>query len=288
MSDDEATLIAACAEARRIAPDLCETDPDTGESCAWYHGFWPYLHALNVTTRPDHHGAFYTETIGALARAGSRRVLISGSADFNMLQRVFTAFDDADTTPEVVFLDRCPTAVALAQWYAARVGRTVDARVSNILDFADGPFDIVCTHSFMGYFTDTQRRQLARKWASLLRPGGKVVTINRVRPGMTEELGFTAEQAKRFAETVRQAALARTPPLDIGADALAEAAALYAANFRIRPISALSVLEHFFADNGFDIERMDGRVVAGYEGKRAAGPTTPDGANYIHMIATRR
>ena len=39
MRDADETLIAACAEARRIAPDLCEVDSETGDNCAWYHGF---------------------------------------------------------------------------------------------------------------------------------------------------------------------------------------------------------------------------------------------------------
>ena len=93
MDENNAMLIAACGEARRIAPNLCEVDPETGENCAWYHGFWPSLHALNVTTRPDHHRAFYADNLSALARDGYRRVLISGSADFNMLQQVYAAFD---------------------------------------------------------------------------------------------------------------------------------------------------------------------------------------------------
>ncbi len=39
MRDADETLIAACAEARRIAPDLCEVDSETGDNSAWYHGF---------------------------------------------------------------------------------------------------------------------------------------------------------------------------------------------------------------------------------------------------------
>lgn len=266
---------------------MCETDPDTGESCAWYHGFWPYLHALDIVTRPDHHGAFYTDNLGALARDGYRRVLISGAADFNMLQRVYTAFDAAGAVPDIVLLDRCPTAVALAQWYAARVGRAVEGRVGNILDYTDSPFDIVCTHSFMGYFEDEERRRLARTWAALLRPGGKVVTINRIRPNATGAIGFTQNQARDFVRSVRDAALARATPLDADAEYLAAAAARYAEKFRIRPMGSLVAFERLFDENGFRIEKMDGKEVPRHEGTRVSGPTTPGGATYIHVIATR-
>ena len=134
----EEILIAECAaEARRVAPSLCTNDPETGERCSWYHGFWPYLHALGIVVTPDTHSSFYEDSFRALAaKPGFRRVLISGSADFNMLQRVYTAFDAAGETPEVVFLDRCPTPVALAEWYATRMGRTVDGRLADMLGSA--------------------------------------------------------------------------------------------------------------------------------------------------------
>ncbi|NKB56679.1 MAG: methyltransferase domain-containing protein [Alphaproteobacteria bacterium] len=289
MPPDE-TLIADCAaEAHRIAPNLCGTDPETGESCAWYHGFWPYLRALGIVTTPDTHRAFYDESLRTLARQpGFRRVLISGSADFNMLEQVYAAFDAADATPEVVFVDRCPTPVALAEWYARRFNRTVEARASDILTFRDKPFDIICTHSFMGYFTDDARQTLAATWASLLRPGGKVVTINRIRPDATGVMGFTPEQAEQFAEKARSAALSCATPLNIGVDEIARAAQLYGQKFRIRPVQSIKILGNFFEANGFSINLMDGMLVPGHEGRRGTGPTTPAGATYVHMIATRR
>lgn len=287
----DARLVADCARvASRIAPDLCASDLVLGGTCSWYHGFWPYLRALNVVTTPDSHGIFYAQTLEALAaQPDYRRVLICGSADFNMLQRTCAAFDAAGITPEVVFLDRCPTPVALADWYARRMGKTLDGRVGDILEFHDEPYDIVCTHSFMGYFDDEARQRLARRWAGLLRPGGKVVTINRVRPQAEPGLmGFTEEQAAQFVARVRDAAADLTTPLDADIETLAQAAALYARNFRIRPVRSIETLQRFFENNGFAIDRMDGGVMPGHEGKPASGPTTPDGANYIHMVATRR
>lgn len=100
-------------------------------------------------------------------------------------------------------------------------------------------------------------------------------------------MGFTPEQAQQFADKVRQAALTRKPPLDASAEELAKAAALYAANLRVWPVKSLAFLEQFFECNGFSIDLMDGKIVAGHAGKSESGPTTPDGANYVHMIATR-
>ena len=283
-TDDAMLLAASAAEARRIAPELCANDPETGESCAWYHGFWPTLRALDLVTTPNTHRAFYTKTLGALAQEGYRRVLISGSADFTMLQQVYVAFDEADATPEITLVDRCPTPVALAEWYAAQTGRSVNGRVCDILDFRSDPFDIVCTHSFMGFFTDERRARLAQKWAELLRPGGKVVTINRIRPGASGVIGFTTEQARKFVSQTREAAMERE--FD-GAD-IAVAAEAYAEKFRIRPVGSRAMLEQHFEDNGFSADLMESISVKGYETTRETGPTTPGGADYVHIVATRR
>jgi SAM-dependent methyltransferase len=287
LADD--TLLDDCANhARQIASALCVGDPETGESCSWYHGFWPRLRALGIVTTPDTHRAFYLETLRALAsQRGFRRILISGSADFNMLQQVHAAFDLAGASPEIAFVDRCPTPVALAEWYAERFGRTVEGHVGDILKFFGAPFDIVCTHSFMGYFNDAARQTLLSKWAALLRPGGKVVTINRIRPGATGVIGFTPQQEMLFAEKVRRAACARSLPSGLDADDIARAAARYAAKFRIHPIASVDGLRDMFEANGFATNRLAETSVPGHEGRRGSGPTTPDGAVYAHLIATR-
>lgn len=275
---------ACAAEARRIAPNLCRIDGEGGESCAWYHGFWPTLRALDLVTTPDTHARFYAETLGALIRQGARRVLISGSADINMLERVYAAFDAVGVEPAITFLDRCPTPVALADWYAARIGQEITTHVGDILAFEDEPYDIVCTHSFMGFFTEEERQALARKWAQLLRPGGKVVTINRVRANAPTLVGFTSDQARSFVERTRAAAAAR----GLDAAAIADSAARYAARFRIRPVRSQAVLRAFFEDHGFAVDHMQSDHALETLDAVETGPTTPGGANYIHMVATHR
>ncbi len=286
---EDHNLLADCAtKARNIADQSCVTNPETGISCAWYHGFWPYLRSLGIVTAPTNHREFYAKTFCTLASLPEfRRVLISGSADFNMLEQVFDAFSNDNLKQNIVFVDRCPTPVALAEWYANWVGRSVDARTNDILLFRDSPFDVICTHSFMGYFSNDDRGELVRKWATLLRPGGKVVTINRIRPGCQEPLGFTPEQSKAFAEKARLAALVCPVALDLDVDEIERAAIRYAENFRIRPIPSEESLRNLFEVNGFSIDQLSGKTVSGHEGRRDTGPTTPDGATYMHIVATR-
>lgn len=281
--ETDAALRAACAaEAQRIAPDLCPTDEATGESCAWYHGFWPTLRILDLVTTPDTHRAFYTQTLSDLIRNGHRRVLISGSADINMLQQAWRAGDLAGAAPDVTFVDRCPTPAALARWAAARTGRCVTAETGDMLAYRGSGYDIVCTHSFLGYFTDSQRDGLARNWAALLRPGGKLVTINRVRKDAPEEIGFTSRQARIFVDRAISAARAR----GLDSAAISVAASAYAERFRIRPVRSVAVLEALLTGNGFSIDRLEGQPPEG--GLDAeTGPTTPGGAHYVFIVATR-
>ena len=241
------------------------------------------MRALGLVTTPHTHREFYARTLAELIGHGHRRVLISGSADINMLEQVYAAFDVAGAAPGITFVDRCPTPVALAEWYATRTKRAVTATASDILDYEDEPFDLICTHSFMGYFTDEGRKALARKWASLLRPGGKVVTINRIRPGASGVVCFTPKQARLFALRAQEAASAQ----GLDAPAIFKAAARYAERFRIRPVGSLANLRAVFEENGFAIDHIASDPDDGQRFLPETAPTTPDGAHYVRIIATR-
>ena len=82
--------------ARRLAPVLCRRDPQSGESCAWYHGVWQDLRRLGLVTTARTNGAFFVETFRELARAGHRRVLISACADQSLLAHLLHAFRAED------------------------------------------------------------------------------------------------------------------------------------------------------------------------------------------------
>src|SRR3546814_1159862 len=80
-----------------------------------------------------------------------------------------------------------------------------------VLDYAGGArFDVVCTHCFLGYFTPEQRPALMAKWFSLLRPGGRVLTVNPIRPTPDHAfVPFTPAQAASFEARAMAAAEAR-------------------------------------------------------------------------------
>src|SRR3546814_6710778 len=60
-------------------------------------------------------------------------------------------------------------------------------------------FDAIVTHSFLGSFPAEARPVLARRWFALLRPGGRLLTINRVRGrDAAAAVPFSAPEAKAF------------------------------------------------------------------------------------------
>jgi len=77
--------------ARRLAAEMCGRDPDTGESCAWNHGFWQYLRALELVTTPAHHADCFKRGFDQVD-ARAPRVLISAAADYSMLVQVLRAW----------------------------------------------------------------------------------------------------------------------------------------------------------------------------------------------------
>ena len=197
----EEPLMESAPLAHAFALDGCVADLLFGSSCAWYHGTWQYLRILGIGSAPGVQGRQLTDTLRQLARTGAfPRILLSGSADYSLLAHVLWAYDteNAETKPTVV--DLCKTPLYLCEWYGKRYSRLVNTVASNILDFTSiEPYDLVCTHAFMGYFTPELRKKLLDKWYSLLRPGGRVITIQRIRPDTSHDIvRFTPEEKSEF------------------------------------------------------------------------------------------
>jgi SAM-dependent methyltransferase len=285
----DAALSESAALAWAQAPALCRRDPATRASCAWHHGLWPTLRLLGLVTEPALHGEFLRGALAALAPAGERpRLLLSGAADHALLVQVLAARGLHGA--RVTVLDICETPLMLNRWFAQHAGAEIVTRRADILDFADAePFDAVCTHAFLGNFDARQRAALAAKWHSLLRPGGCVVTVNRLRPDRGPgRVAFTADQARAYRERALRAASSREHDLPMSATALASAADDYASRQTIYPLQTAGELRALFEAAGFAIEHLS---VAPLQAAARAGinvPTMPSADDYAHLIAVRR
>lgn len=274
--------------ARRLAPALCHRDA-SGADCAWYHGVWQDLRRIGLVTTARTNGAFFIETFRALARAGARRVLVSGCADQSVLAHLLYAWRQEGREPEVVVVDLCQTPLALCAWYAERAGSKVETRRSDILDFVpDTPFDLVCTHSFLTRFPPEERHRLIAHWRACLRPGGAVVTVQRVRPTRAGTLvRFSPQEAQEFAERALALARAHAAELDVAPDAIAAAALDYARRRERQLVRSSEMLRALFTDAGFELARFEADDEETRSRDQTSGP--PDATSQrIRVVALRR
>src|SRR5262245_41261183 len=178
----------AAALAGRLAVRHCRTEPASGESCVWYHGSLLALRALGIGRGgvPDDHRAFFDSTFRELANNENfKSVLVSGSADYLMPSLVLNAYSSVGRFPRLTVVDICQTPLLMNSWYAARFGISINVWHGDISEYGSAELkDIICTHHFFNFFTPERRPAVVAKWRALLRPGGRLVLVNRYRkPG---------------------------------------------------------------------------------------------------------
>ena len=273
------------------APTSCRRDPATGETCAWYHGVWQYLRVLGVISSTQSDGAFLLRTFRECARDGRHpRALVSGTADYSMLAHLRLAYAMEQAELDATVVDRCPTSLLLNGWYGERHDMRLTTVASEFLEFDSAEtFDVVCTHSFLGFFDEEARPRLVRRWQQLLRPGGCVITAQRVRPGTARlRTGFSDAEALRLREQVAAAARAYPGVLGPAPEALSAAAHEYARRAGTHVITSSASLVALFEAEGFEVT-VDHAAAAGSERDADRASTSADAESYrIRLVARKR
>lgn len=187
---------------------------------------------MGLAMSAELHRNFFMRALGAefSRREGETRVLVSGASDHALPAIVFDAAQAVGRAAGVTVVDRCATPLAVNRWYAQSAQVNLATVQSDILEYEDSEgFDIICTHSFLSFFTAEQRDALAAKWMRLLRPGGVAITVNRLRQDSARSAGFSAEDGARYEAEVRRRALAMQDLMPASADEIARLAAEQAA-----------------------------------------------------------
>ncbi len=244
-------IALALAESGR----LCAGTP--GGDCAWYHGSWPVLKGLGVFVSLKSDDDFLLPQLRAAIAAGARRVLVSGTADAGMLARLAACLPEAPDL-DITVLDCCATPLALCRQYAALSGFGIRTVQADILDYRDADgFDLVCTHSFLTFFDADARRVLVRRWFELLRPGGTVLTAQRVRPGETEALTrYPAEEVAALQDAAERLCRERGEALGVDAACARHSAWQYAFHHQTHLIADAAQLREPFDRAGFRLEHF--------------------------------
>jgi SAM-dependent methyltransferase len=242
------------------APRRCHRNPDTGETCLWYHRVWQYLRLLGIKRSIRTDTEFLITNFRERARSGRYpRVLVSATADYAMLAHLTYAYGMEDRALEATVVDRCETSLLLNRWYAERYHIAITTECYDLVEYAARfPFDMVCTHNVLTFFDEESRRRLVDRWHALLRPGGVVVTAQRVHPNSSVGRKFyTNEQAHEVSEKVAAAARACPQQLNMEIEELAQAVYGHMIRRGWYVIRTSREITDLFEAAGFDIEFAD-------------------------------
>lgn len=281
------------AESARLAwdeaPRRCP-DRYAAGTCMWYHRVWQSLRLLGVITTLRTNGDFLIRSFRDCARSGRyRSVLVSATADYAMLAHLHYAYVQEGQPLDVTVIDRCDTSLFLNRWYAERFNVSVETTRADALDYAnEQPFDLVCTHNFLGRFDPESRGRLVSRWHALLRQGGRVVTTQRVRPNAPDTYAhYTDAQARKLAEQV--AGVVRTQSaLRVNPDELGRAVYEYAIRKGGYVIRTNQEITDLFVEHGFEVRLADeGEGVAERERDRPSSTAGRD-TYRLRIIAEKR
>jgi SAM-dependent methyltransferase len=270
--------------ASKLAARHCDRrDPES--SCLLYHSAWQYFRLIGLIRTIASDDDFLISALQNLASTGQfDRVLISGSADYGTLARVIHAYRKVGREPRVTLVDICRTPLELNRWLAQRESANLETVQSDILEFtSEQPFDLICTHSFIGRFHG-RRGLLLKGWHGLLRPGGHIVTTTRIRPGMTDIVRFSPHEVETF--TARALELARSCG-ELGAvkpQTIAGWAREYAQRKFNYPLNSCEELAASFARAGLHVTSLD-RVCG--QNDKPSGPSLGIRSERIRIVASR-
>lgn len=254
--------------------------------CSWYHGFWPLIRALGFGTVPEDHRDFYQHYVEEALKSGpARKILVCGAADASMPLLIHQIFEDLGLTPSITVIDRCETPLALSREILG--DKSVDLKTiqASALDTQIAePFDLIVTHSFLGYFSDEERQTLLSNWAKWLRPNGAVLTVNRLRENAGETTRFSPEEARQFIRRILDG-VARTPELThFSENEIRSRAQSYVQNFSVRPLTSLNKFVALCRNAGFEAHATP---LPNIRRSGPTGPTAPSAATYLGFWLTK-
>jgi len=252
------------------APLSCTHDQVDNSSCAWYHGAWPALRALDVVSSPAWHHEFYSSNLYRKMRVpATRRILISGTADFSILAFVLAAVKGLDPQPEIHIIDLCPTPLEACLWYSLRTGGKIAVLQRSVLDLPEvlmeGPgkgsnefFDLIVTDALLTRFEFGDAKDIVTNWFRLLRPGGSVITTVRLHPRDVSD-GSASDFTAKVAGLVQL----RREPSKITNHDLVAAADVYARRITSHNLGDVGDVSSLFIKVGFVLEHEDVAPVKG-------------------------
>lgn len=252
--DLEEPMLKSAPLMSMLSEVMCKGSQVSAEDCSWYHRVWQYLRIFDVVSTPTWHYRFYFESLRRLfAMRKNIKILISGTADYSMLAHVLYAFSNTDTKYEITVLDLCQTPLVLCEWYAGQEGKKIKTIREDILKFnIQEHFDLIITDAFLTRFSDDEKLQVLKKWNSLLKKDGIIITTIRIEksdgPTKTSET-----EISKFTNEVFKSAQNWQPFLPESAEKLSSWAHEYARRMISFPVKNKDFLHKLLIKSGFSV-----------------------------------
>jgi len=226
--------------------------------CGSYHGAWQILRLLGVLNSMRSDDDFLISQLDLEIGRGARKILVSGAADYAIQARIAAVAKRHKATPRITILDLCETPLKLNRWYATRAGMDAHLLQDNILKYHNPDhFDLVCTHSFLPFFSPDERRKLVEVWWHCLAPGGAVLTAQRTRPNDTSRWHvFTKAQADELGQRACDLAEEQYDRLGIEPEQARRLAIDYAVGRSTYVLRDSEQLRRLFLQQGFELEKF--------------------------------
>lgn len=174
-----------CAEAVAVA-DVCCPDPssDQHSGCRDYHAVRPFLHASGLNTSSDVYEEMFQDIVQQWGGTEpAPRVLISGSADFQVPAIVTQSLRDIGKDPVIRIVDRCRTPLEMCEDAGGRLGmRWQTSRGDVAAHRAQAAYDLIVSDRLMGFVPPSRRPGVVRAWRNQLAKGGRLITTISVHP----------------------------------------------------------------------------------------------------------
>jgi len=248
--------------------------------CAWYHGSWQVLRLLGVFQSIRSDDDFFLPELERLIEEGARDVLISGAADYALLARVAAASGERLKDMRVSVIDLCDTPLRLNAWYAEKLGMDVNVIKGSVLDYKPGQvFDLVCTHSFLCFFDQSERRQLLQRWWNCLRPNGRVITAQRARTEDSQPIiAYSEDEIGALADRAYRLAVEQFDSIGFDPDRARQLAEGYGRFHWTHLIRTAQEIKELFETQGFRLETFS---PPGGEADIGDNPGTPNQAGSV-------
>lgn len=185
LSKNTRLLLESAFMMEALAIAHCEGSYVSEKACGWYHSSWQYLRLVDIVSTPNWHQDFYQEALTkALLSKHHARILVSGTADYGMLQQIML-LEDSCSISEIIILDLCRTPLEICEWYRKRF-QTSKIKLNyfqqDILGnaFGNKSQDLIITDAFLTRFPREKRKEIVQEWKRMLKEDGYVVTTVRL------------------------------------------------------------------------------------------------------------